>query len=163
MKNQPNSKHRHTPVWFLVVILFSGLSGCVHNDIQLEKVTSTSDALQCNTVFAESRKAIVEMNEILVQLGNIDTLEDSAPPAAIIHHQGKEIILNLTKSIRSTDHAEDYYAGKGYKLALNYTVKYTDIGINNDNYKDPYYVGECQVWHGKFHSKINVVGLKNKL
>jgi len=57
----------------IITILFFaamiGLAGCHTNDIQLQKVDKTSDRLECDKVFAESRKAIVEMNEILVQTG----------------------------------------------------------------------------------------------
>jgi hypothetical protein len=123
-------------------------------------VNRTSDSLNCHTVFGESRKALVEHNKILIQLGTIDTLDGSWPDAAIIREHGTAIILNLVSSKKSGDLAQQFFAGQGYKLSLAYRVKYLD---NGTPYNDPYYDGTCTVWHGKQQTEINVQGVKNKL
>jgi len=135
---------------FVTLLIY--LPGCTpHNDIQLEKTFETSAYLKCDKVFAASRDSIVQLNEILIQTGMLDTLENQVTKASIIHVQGKELILDLVKEHILGDDHEELYQGKGYKLALNYQSK-------NTGYK-----GECQVWHGKLHSRIKVEGIKNNL
>ncbi|OKS87718.1 hypothetical protein [Mucilaginibacter polytrichastri] len=134
------------------VILLIYLIGCAsHNDIHLEKTFETSAYLKCDKVFAVNRDSIVQLNEILIQTGTLDTLEDQVTRASVIHVQGKELILDLVKEHKSGDSHQELYQGKGYKLALNYQSK-------NTGYK-----GECQVWHGKLHSCIKVEGIRNNL
>ena len=163
MKNHNIGKFARPIYVFSLFVLFCGVLGCSNNDIKLEKVTSTSDVLECNTVYSTSRKSIVELSEILIQTGQIDTLEDNSQSAAIIHDRGKEIVLNLIKVTKSNGFVREFYSGHGYKLELNYQVKRMDIGINDIKYQDPYYEGDCQIWHEKLYSKINIIGMRNKL
>lgn len=139
-------------VLIVIICLFSCKP---KNDLQLEKVFQSSDLLKCDKVFADSRKSIVELNEILVQTGVIDTAEITGPPAAIIHIQGKEIILDMVKSKKDGDNFNQLYAGKGYKLLLDYKAE------RHDTHTD--YVGYCEVWYQKSHAKFNVEGLENTL
>ncbi|NCD69691.1 hypothetical protein [Mucilaginibacter agri] len=139
-------------ILILVICLFSCKP---KNDLQLEKVFQSSDHLKCDKVFANSRKSIVELNEILVQTGVVDTSEIVGPPAAVIHVQGKEIILNLIKGNKDGDNFNQLYAGKDYKLLLNYKAKHYDNRTE--------YVGYCEVWHQTLHSKFDVEGLDNTL
>jgi hypothetical protein len=136
--------------YFIALIIC--LSGCAsHNDIHLEKTFETSQYLKCDKVFATSRDSIVQLNEILIQTGTLDTLEDRAIKASVIHVRGKELILDLVKESQSDDHHNELYAGKGYKLALNYKPNKTG------------YEGDCQIWNGKLHTKIKIEGIKNNL
>jgi hypothetical protein len=139
----------------LFIILFI-LSGCAaSNDIQLEKVTETSDYLHCDKVFSNSRDSLVQLNQILIQTGTIDTADERSFKAAIIHIRGKEIILDLVKARQSHSERHEQYAGKGYKLELNYEPK----SLANDTV----YTGTCQIWNGKLHSDIKVEGIRNNL
>ena len=132
------------------------LSACAaSNDIQLEKVTETSESLHCDKVFAGSRDSIVQLNQIMIQTGTIDTTDDRSFKAAIIHVRGKEIILDLVKASQSHSDRQEQYAGKGYKLTLNYESE----SLNNDTL----YKGDCQIWKGKLHSNIKVEGIRNNL
>jgi hypothetical protein len=135
------------------IALLICLSGCTaaHNDIQLEKTFETSQYLKCDKVFATSRDSIVQLNEILIQTGIVDTLEDRTIKASIIHIKGKELILDLVKESQSGEKHNELYSGKGYKLTLNYNPVLTG------------YEGECRIWHGKLYSKIKVEGIKNNL
>lgn len=137
-----------------VFLLF--LSACAaSNDIQLEKVTETSEYLHCDKVFSNSRDSIVQLNQIMIQTGTIDTTDERTFRAAIIHIQGKEIILDLVKSNQSHNDHHEQYAGKGYKLKLNYEPK----SLANDTM----YTGNCEIWQGKLHSDIKVEGIRNNL
>ncbi|WP_245132888.1 hypothetical protein [Mucilaginibacter straminoryzae] len=98
-------------------------TACRQHDIALEKVSHTSEYLYCDKVFAEKRKHIVELNEILVQTGTIDTLEDTLARAAVIHVKGKELMLNLVKASHNGDDFEEHYVGGGYQLDLKYRHK----------------------------------------
>jgi hypothetical protein len=136
--------------YFIVLIIC--LTGCAsHNDIQLDKTFETSQYLKCDKVFATSRDSIVQLNEILIQTGIVDTLDDRTIKASVIHVSGKELILDLVKESQSADRRNELYAGKGYKLALNYKPNKTG------------YEGDCQIWYGKLYSKIKVEGIKNNL
>jgi hypothetical protein len=138
---------------FIIVLLLSGCAAS--NDIQLEKVTETSGKMECERVFSNSRDSIVQLNQIMIQTGTIDTLEDRTFKAAIIHIQGKEVILDLVKSQQSHNERHEQYAGKGYKLELNYEPK----SLANDTI----YTGNCEIWQGKRHSDIKVEGIRNNL
>jgi hypothetical protein len=141
--------------YYAFIILFI-LSGCAaSNDIQLEKVTETSGYLHCDKVFSNSRDSIIQLNQILIQTGTIDTTDERSFKAAIIHIQGKEVILDLVKANQSHSEWREQYAGKGYKLELNYEPK----NLGNDTI----YTGNCQVWQGKLHSDIKVEGIRNNL
>lgn len=123
--------------------------------IPLEKVHQTSEYLVCDKVFSDTRKSIVEMNEILIQTGKIDTLEDTVAMGAVIHDQGKEIILNRTKSAHKGDHYSEEFTGDVYRMILNYDQKtvYSSVG----------YYGTCQLWiDGKQHD-FDVEGIRNNL
>lgn len=141
---------------FNFFILFFLLSGCAaSNDIQLEKVTETSEYLHCDKVFSNSRDSIVQLNQIMIQTGTIDTTDERSFKAAIIHIQGQEVILDLVKANQSHNERNEHYAGKGYKLELNYEPK----TLGNDTI----YTGNCEIWQGKLHSDIKVEGIRNNL
>jgi len=145
---------------FFAAMLFVMVAGCSRNSIKLENVYRTSDSLNCHTVFADTRKSIVEHSEILIQLGTIDTLDDSSPDAAIIHDHGKAVILDLLESKQDGDVLRQSYSGKGYKLNLNYRSKDLD---NGTIYHDSYYDGTCRVSHGKLYAEMHVEGVRNRL
>ncbi len=147
---------KRAKVHLYFVIGLSFLPGCAApNDIQLEKVTETSEYLHCDKVFSNSRDSIVQLNQILIQTGTIDTLEDRTVKAAVIHVEGRELILDMVKERQLQDEHREQYAGKGYQLALNYRPK--NAG------SETIYNGDCQIWHGKLHSKIKVEGIRNNL
>jgi len=143
----------------IITILFFaamiGLAGCHTNDIQLQKVDKTSDRLECDKVFAESRKAIVEMNEILVQTGAIDTSGDTTVRAAIIHVNDREEIVNLVKTGKAGNRSTEEYRNESYKVILHYEPN--KVGFIAA------YQGELEVWKGNLYSKLSVEGLRNRL
>ena len=131
-------------------------TGCAsNNDIALEKVHHTSEYLNCDKVFANTRKDIIELNEILLQTGNIDTLENATLKAAVIHVKGKQLFLNLLSTVNQHGEITETYAGKGYKLELKYQTETLHNSI--------IYYGTCQVWNGKLHTKLKVEGTINNL
>ena len=141
-------------------VLFAVIAGCSRDSIKLESVYRTSDSLNCHTVFADTRKSIVEHSEILIQLGTLDTLEGSFTDVAIIHEHGKAIILDLLESKRDGRINHQLYGGSGYKLNLNYSVKDLD---NGTRYHDSYFDGNCKVSHGKLYTEVDVEGVRNIL
>ncbi len=138
---------------FIILLLLSGCAAS--NDIQLEKVTETSEYLHCDKVFSNSRDSIIQLNQIMIQTGTIDTTDERSFKAAIIHIQGKEVILDLVKAHQSHSERHEQYTGKGYKLELNYEPK----NLGNDTM----YIGNCEIWQGKLHSDIKVEGIRNNL
>lgn len=141
------------PTILIILLLFSACAAS--NDIHLEKVTETSEYLHCDKIFSNSRDSIVQLNQIMVQTGTVDTTDERSFKAAIIHIQGKEIILDLVKIHQSHAERQEQYAGKGYRLELNYEPK----SLGNDTI----YTGNCQIWNGKLHSDIKVEGIRNNL
>ena len=139
----------------ILLITVTGLAGCHTNDIRLQKGDKTSDRLECDKVFAESRKAIVEMNEILVQTGAIDILGDTMVRAAIIYVNDREEVVRLVKTEKAGSVSTETYSGKEYKVILHY-----------EPYKVGYitaYKGDIEVWKGNLYSKLSVEGLRNRL
>lgn len=139
-----------------LILSLTCLTGCTPlHDIELEKVHQTSNRLNCNKVFANSRKDIVELNEILVQTGSIDTVENAALIAAVIHVKGKELFLNQVSAVSQHGEFTETYAGKGYKLELRYQAETVNNSVT--------YWGTCQLWNGKLHTKFKVEGIINNL
>lgn len=146
---------KNLSIIFLLLILFSCAT---ESDIGLQPVNKVSSNLDCSLIFSDSRKSIIELNDVLIQIGI--TLDPSESNVSIIHIGGKEQIMKLIKSDKTGSHVNEIYANKDYKMELNYNLKYTLAGVNS---KDPYYEGDCQLWHNGKHSKMNVYGLRNML
>jgi hypothetical protein len=135
------------------IYLFAALifTGCHKNDVNLQVVTHTSEYLYCDKVFAANRKSIIELNEILLQTGSIDTIEDKTVKAAVINISNEEKILDLEKTYRTGKKITEIYSGKGYKLILNYEPA------------GDYYTGDIQVFKGQLYSKFAIEGSHNIL
>jgi len=146
---------RNLSIIFLLSILFSCAT---EKNIGLEPVNKISSNLDCSIIFSDSRKSIIELNDVLIQIGV--TLDPSESNVSIIHIGGKEQVMKLFKSDKTDKHVTEIYANKDYKLELNYDLKYTLAGVNS---KDPYFEGDCQLWHNGKHSKMNIYGLHNML
>jgi len=145
----------HKSICIITLIMTIGLMGCHHNDIKLQKVTQTSEYLYCDKVFAADRKSITELNEILLQTGVIDTLDDTTVRAAVIHVNNQEEIINLAKSEQNGEVLTETYAGKVYKVILNYE-------LDRSGYITAY-KGSVEIWKGPLYSKLEIHGLRNKL
>lgn len=145
---------------YLSVICLSLLTvSCTsESKIAFEPVNKISGNLDCSIIFSDSRKSIIELNDVLIQVGV--TLDPSESNVAIIHIGGKEQMLKLVKSDKKNQQVSETYANNAYKMELNYDLKYTAEGVNS---KAPYYEGYCKLWHNGKYSKINVYGLHNML
>ena len=143
-----------------LTLLFCLLLGCAteNQNIGFEPVNHISRNLDCSLIFSDNRKSIIELNDVFIQIGV--TLDPSESNVSVIHIDGKEQVLKLVKSTKIAKHVDEVYANNDYKLELNYDLKYTLVGVNS---KDPYYEGDCQLWHNGKHSKMNVYGLRNML
>lgn len=140
----------------LAYISLITLASCRHKTvIPLEKTQQTSEYLICDKVFSDTRKSIVEMNEILIQTGKIDTLEDTIAMGAVIRDQGHEVILNRIRAAHKGEHYTEQFAGKGYRLLLNYDEKTVYSSLN--------YIGTCELWIDDKHYEFDIEGTRNVL
>ncbi len=130
------------------------MTACQRHDIKLEVVHRTSDQLECDCVFAESRKAIIELNEILTQTGAIDS-DDHKLRACIIHVDGKEVVMKLERSAKQNDDTIEEFAGEGYAVKLSYHPQQAVTAT--------VYVGKAHISHGADATDVAVEGVRNRL
>ncbi|UEG54424.1 hypothetical protein LLH06_05520 [Mucilaginibacter daejeonensis] len=139
---------------FCLLILCLWMSACQRHDIKLEVVHHTSDQLECDRVFAESRKAIIELNEILIQTGALDS-NDHMVRACIIHVGGKEVVLKLERSAKQDTDKIEEFAGEGYALKLTYHPQQAGT--------DTVYLGKAHISYGAEVTDMAVEGVRNRL
>jgi hypothetical protein len=137
-------------------VVMTVLAACRnHTDIVLQKVTQSSNGMECDKVFSADRKSIVEMNEILMQTGTVDSAEYAGIRSAIIHVGNKEEVLKLQKNETHGSTVTEVYIGDGYKVILNYETQQSGYITG--------YKGNLEVWKGKLYTKMDVEGLVNRL
>ncbi len=137
-----------------LLLLCLCMTACHRHDIKLEVVHRTSDQLECDRVFAHDRKAIIELNEILIQTGTIDSY-DHKLRACIIHVAGKEVVMKLERSAKQNDNTIEEFAGEGYAVKLNYHPQQAG--------SDTVYVGKAHISHGADITDMTVEGIRNRL
>lgn len=141
------------PVHLLVLSLIS----CTTQDIKLEIVRKTSDLLHCTMVYGSDAKRIYEENEILIQVGDIDTTTEHPPiKTAIVNINGAEIVLNLDFDSILDNRTIQKYSGDNFSLTLDFSTR------KNENYYGSYInSGTCVITKVTAISKYNIVGIAN--
>jgi hypothetical protein len=133
---------------FLLMLL---LESCSTQDIKLDIVRKTSDLLDCNRIFGYDTKRLYEENEILIQVGVIDTTTEHPPiEAAIVNIDNAEIVLNLTVDSVLNDRTIQEYSGNNYYLILDF------LTITKSSFD-----GTCTIIKGKIRSTYHIVGITN--
>ena len=137
----------------LVLFFFS----CRTQDIHLEVVRKTSELLHCKIVYGYDAKRLYEQNEILIQVGVIDTTTEHPPiKTAIVNINKTEIALNLDLDSVSGKRTIQKYSGDNYHLILDYSTE------KNESYFGSYiYPGTCTITKDKVTSKYAIVGIAN--
>ncbi|RFZ84067.1 hypothetical protein DYU05_00040 [Mucilaginibacter terrenus] len=139
-----------------LLCFFLGVLTSCERYIKLEVSHETSELLNCDKVFAGTRKSIVELNEFLIQTGTIDTIEDRSAYAAIIRINGKEVILDLKRIKQSIDGSTaETFTGHNYTLELYYQKR----RIHSAEFFEGFAIVKC----GKIATRYEVAGINNIL
>jgi len=141
------------PILFIMLLFVS----CKTQDIKLEIVRKTSELLHCHRIYGYDAKRLYEENEILIQVGLIDTTTEHPPiEAAIVNINKTEIVLNLMlDSALDNRTIQKYFADNCY-LILDFLTK-----KNNSNYGSYTYSGTCTITKGNMTSTYQIIGIDN--
>jgi len=139
------------------LLLILSFFSCRTQNIQLETVRKTSELLHCRIVYGYDAKRLYEQNEILIQVGVIDTTTEHPPiETAIVNIHKTEIVLNLDLDSVLGKRTIQKYSGDNYYLTLDYSTE------KNESYYGSYiYPGTCTITKGKVTSKYDIVGIAN--
>ena len=147
---------------FLISAVISACSNNPHpfntkQEIPLQVVRQSSGLIHCYAVFGYSIKKLEEENEILIQLGTMDTADNQPTKAlAVIKTRDSERTLYLVNS-RGDRKGEipvtiEEYSGEGYRLVLSYSERPVK-GIDYD--------ASCIISKGKLKSEYKLEGKPN--
>ena len=159
--------------FFLLFFLAASLASCGHRkklpsfhvpqnqdntkqDIVLEVVRQSSNLLECTEIIGNSIKKLDEENEILIQIGVVDTNSDVTPrKAAVIKVKNKEIFLYQHKDINFKKVKTSIYEGEGYKLTLSYE------NYQDENYHAIFSQVNCIIETKTLKSQYQLKGMPN--
>ena len=142
-------------IFLFAILLVSCSAQNDKQDIKLEVVRMTSDLLQCQVIYGYNEKSLYQENEILIQVGLIDTTTEQSPiKAAIVHINRKELVLDLKSETVEAAHTIQIYFDGNYTMTLNFKKK--------DNYDGgDVYNCTCTLSTGKLSSRYELVGKVN--
>lgn len=143
----------YKPLLLILILLVS----CKTQDIKLEVVRKTSDLLHCHIIYGYDAKRLYEQNEILIQVGVIDTTTENPPiETAILNINRAEIVLSLKSDSVLGNRTIQKYSDGSYDLTLDYLTE------KNEGYYGSYiYPGTCTITKDKKTSKYDIVGIAN--
>src|SRR5882672_8670524 len=99
---------------FLIFTTYSCSEYHSNYSFKVQAVKGSSNLLTCDKMFGEDLGALEEKNEILLQIGSIDTTNEHFPiPSAIIHINNEEIVLNFLSTSSSGNSVTEIYSGNG--------------------------------------------------